>query len=692
MAAGSLEFLVNIQQKMTGGNIAADLATLEGKITSEAKALAVLESWMKRTSGAAGEGSAKFQRNAAAIEATQAKIEAQTSVLQKLESTMKGLNSVSTSGAAKFVKTAEAIEATKEKIEAQTKALQKLEAAQKRMHASTDMAEYTKVKGLIDAKKQSLASLSEQLVNTGAAEGQAGAGAANLGEKLSELAGGPVGKIVGALIALITVLVVAGVKLTAFALQAADAARSFRLVLEGAAGSAKAAADMDAAVNRVAGSTSILQPELEHMAQTLAVVGLKGKLFEQTLKTMAAVASVAGPQAAGKLEEIAKKVAGLGHFEIGGDSLAGLGISMEDLARSMGVSLDKLKADMKAGTISVEDGISAMNKALNTRFGAVAAKQALGFTVQIAKLQENLGKLFKNVDLEPFLKALHEVLSVFDQQTSSGKALAYVLSTAFSGLFKLLANFGPLATAGLKQLIITGLKLYIVFAPVSRELVNFSAGLGKSSSAATVAFSAFSQLGFLFTTLLGGPIALLGWIDRVIQVIGDFFGIKIPSLLDIFSSIMTGEVPDFSSITKSIGANLVQGLIDGVTGNAAAFLGSLTGMVSGGIDAVKSILGIASPSKVFAKIGNQTVEGFTGSVDAGADDAQASMTAMVAPPSGEGGSAPAAARGSASGNTINVYITGSGAEDIWEQLEERVTALFEGLSLSGPEPSPAGAS
>lgn len=618
MAAGSLDFLINIQQKLSGGNVVKELSELEQRIKGESAALAALERQMK-----------------------------------KLES------------------------------------VKKVDIDKLQEHR----ARYQQLQGAIDAKKSSLGGLQSKLLQTANSTEQASAATEGLGEQLSALAGGPVGTIVAAIGTLITLLVVAGVKLTAFALQAADAARSFRLVLEGASGSAKAASDMDAAVNRVAGSTAVLQPELERMAQTLAVAGLKGKLFESTLRTMAAVASVAGPQAAGKLEEIAKKVAALGHFEIGGDSLAGLGISMEDLARSMGTSVAKLQADMKAGTISVEDGISAMNKALNTRFGAVAAKQALGFNVQIAKLQENLGKLFARVDLEPFLKALKEVLSVFDQQTASGKALAYILSTTFSGLFKLLANFGPLATAGLKQLIITGLKLYIVFAPLGRELVNISSGLGKSSSAATVAFNAFAQLGFLFTTLLGGPIALLGWIDRVIQVIGDFFGIKIPSLLDIFSSIMTGEVPDFSSITKSVGANIVQGLIDGVTSNAAAFLGALTGMVSGGVDAVLSILGIASPSKVFAKIGEQTVAGFTGSVDAGAVDAQTSMGAMVAPP--EAGGATGARAGSRGDGPLLVIehleIHGDGAEDIWAQLEERLAALLEGISLSGPDPSPAGA-
>lgn len=608
--AGGLDFLINIQQKLSGGNVAGELATLESRIKGETKALQNLEQWMRRLQSA----------------------------------------------------------------------------------GSVDIAQHQKVAGLIDQKKASLAGLSEQLVQAGAAEGQAGTGAESLGEKLSALSGGPVGMIAAALATLITILVAAAVKLTSFAIQAADAARSFRLVLEGASGSAKAAAELDAAVNRVAASTSVLQPELEKMAQTLAVAGLKGALFEQTLKTMAAVASVAGPQAAGKLEEIAKKVTALGHFEIGGDSLAGLGISMEDLARSMGTSVDKLKADMKAGKVSVEDGISAMNKALNTRFVAVAAKQALGFNVQIAKLHENLGKLFKGVDLEPFLKALKEVLSVFDQQTASGQAMAYMLSTFFSGLFRTLSNLGPLAKRAFQELIITGLRLYIIFAPAARVFERFTQSLTTADTPASSLAGSLTRLGYLFTSLFTGIVGATGVIDTVfLEPLGRLLGIKIPTIKELFGSLLTGELPDFSSITSSVGTSLVDGLIRGVTSRASAFLGALTGMVSGGVAAVKGLLKIKSPSGVFAEIGDQTVAGFTGSVDAGAEDAQASMGAMVAPPEARGEGRRVAAGGNGGPLLViqHLEIHGDGAADIWDQFEEKLTALLEGVALSGPEPAGA---
>lgn len=69
------------------------------------------------------------------------------------------------------------------------------------------------------------------------------------------------------------------------------------------------------------------------------------------------------------------------------------------------------------------------------------------------------------------------------------------------------------------------------------------------------------------------------------------------------------------------GRNIVQGLINGIKSIGSAIGNTLRGFVNDGIGAVKNLLGIASPSKLFKKFGEYTVEGFTIGVDYETDNA-----------------------------------------------------------------------
>ena len=74
------------------------------------------------------------------------------------------------------------------------------------------------------------------------------------------------------------------------------------------------------------------------------------------------------------------------------------------------------------------------------------------------------------------------------------------------------------------------------------------------------------------------------------------------------------------------GIDLMQGLIDGIASMASQVWNAVTGAVQGAIDGALSLLGIASPSKVFRQIGEYTMEGFA----EGIDDASAQARMAVA--------------------------------------------------------------
>ena len=69
------------------------------------------------------------------------------------------------------------------------------------------------------------------------------------------------------------------------------------------------------------------------------------------------------------------------------------------------------------------------------------------------------------------------------------------------------------------------------------------------------------------------------------------------------------------------GNQIIQGLINGIQNAAGSVVSAITGVVGGAIDAAKSFLGIASPSKVFKEIGDFTMQGMELGIEEGASKA-----------------------------------------------------------------------
>lgn len=68
----------------------------------------------------------------------------------------------------------------------------------------------------------------------------------------------------------------------------------------------------------------------------------------------------------------------------------------------------------------------------------------------------------------------------------------------------------------------------------------------------------------------------------------------------------------------SIGSNIIQGLVNGVTGAAGRLIAAVKGAVGNAIEGAKNLLGIHSPSRVFREIGQYTMQGAALGVDDGA--------------------------------------------------------------------------
>ena len=143
------------------------------------------------------------------------------------------------------------------------------------------------------------------------------------------------------------------------------------------------------------------------------------------------------------------------------------------------------------------------------------------------------------------------------------------------------------------------------------------------------------------------PGTVSGFLSSVIGTVAGWVGEFISNAASAASGFASNLISGLSGIPGqvcSIGSNIIKGIADGITGAASTVVSAITGAVGDAISAAKSLLGIASPSKLFKKFGRYTMEGFAIGIDQNAGMPVSSMEAVV-------GSIKSAAQASASLST-----------------------------------------
>lgn len=133
----------------------------------------------------------------------------------------------------------------------------------------------------------------------------------------------------------------------------------------------------------------------------------------------------------------------------------------------------------------------------------------------------------------------------------------------------------------------------------------------------------------------------------------------------------------------SFGTDLMKGLASGIASAVGLPVEALKSVAGGAVSAFSSVMGIHSPSTVFAQLGEYTTQGYAEGVERGGGNVDRAITSMVAvPASGRSG-------GASGGNTFNVSVNvdgaGADAENIARRLAEilpnQLASMFEQLAL-----------
>lgn len=430
---------------------------------------------------------------------------------------------------------------------------------------------------------------------------------------------------------------------------------------------AEAAAVADKAKAAVVAEAAALD-QLTSSAASAATAQAKNVAALATAKKKADEAAKAAAAAAGTgkttdtLEGIAKLSGPLG----------GTVMKAKDLAEGFGKLKSSLGAAgpyaaVAAAFVAIAVGLGAVTVAAVAGIGKITAwainlsdKEGL-IKKQTERLDKGFKSLFSGLKITKFTDNFERVVDLFDESNAAGRAIKVVFESLFQPIVDGVAAFLPKVRTAFIQFEIMALKALIAIKPYGSTIMAVVKVLGVMAAIVTgvviVAIAAIAANLAIMAVGIGIVIsAVTAFVAGVV-----WLSLKIQELS---ASVMSGIVGAFTAASawlsaldlSKVGGDILQGLINGILGAGPAVLKALTGVVNGAIGAAKAALGIASPSKVFAEIGEQTAAGMSGGVEAGSSDVQGSLENMVAPPEVSAGAPAASATGG--GAVYNITIQG----------------------------------
>lgn len=102
----------------------------------------------------------------------------------------------------------------------------------------------------------------------------------------------------------------------------------------------------------------------------------------------------------------------------------------------------------------------------------------------------------------------------------------------------------------------------------------------------------------------------------------------ITAIINFIKNGLVGMANKFSPQAGTIGRNIINGVINGVSGAAGALYNKLRNVASSALSSFKSTLGIHSPSRVFATAAGFIVAGIVQGIDRNQDDAVDAMSGL----------------------------------------------------------------
>ncbi len=380
-------------------------------------------------------------------------------------------------------------------------------------------------------------------------------------------------------------------------------------------------------------------------------------------------------------------------------------MSVDDLAKGLGTTGAKLKDS----TVDAKKLGDAITDAVIKKGADPLKRLGSSFAEIKGKFMSNIGDMFEDIDVGPFMEQVKSLFSIFSQSKSSGEAMKAGIGGFFKEVFDDATKLVPLVKHFLLDVVIWGLKAYIAVKPLVQTVKDFFASATGSSMLKGLLdglLAAFAAVAIV----VGVVVAVFALFGAFLVLVSAGIGSMIGSIVSLGATI-TGFVVNaakaFAGWVASalqIGTDFVAGLVKGITDGAGTALAAVTKLGDSVVGAVKGIFQTHSPSKVMFGIGGDVTDGLTGGIDGGAVDVHgaasdmakmavsgasaAASTPIAGPAAAAMAAASAGASGGGGGGGVNVTIEAgaiaiSGQGKDWAEVtEEMIEGVMERLALS----------
>jgi hypothetical protein len=184
------------------------------------------------------------------------------------------------------------------------------------------------------------------------------------------------------------------------------------------------------------------------------------------------------------------------------------------------------------------------------------------------------------------------VLSVFDQSTITGQTLRRVIENIFGPLGSQAEGAGVIVKRVLQGMIIGALYVELAFFKVRNALYR---AFGQEAFQNLGLAQRALQLSAGFATVFAGQLILAAAAATALGLAI----LKLPEIVtSVWNTIKTAFGDSFRAAHAKAGANIIEGLVEGLLGGAGALYSAIKNVASKALAVFKDTFGIHSPSRI----------------------------------------------------------------------------------------------
>ena len=316
--------------------------------------------------------------------------------------------------------------------------------------------------------------------------------------------------------------------------------------------------------------------------------------------------------------------------------LSKLGVRYEDVAQQMGVSTAVLTRQFAIGRVDARQFGSALDQLLAKRGQGDIEAKLLTLPAVVERAREGFTRLFDSIDFKPVIAAAQRFLDLFNDQTETGKTFAELFKVIGDRVVDLATALIDDAGPAFVELSIFALNMFADVEPILSGLISLARTLVSALTSvlpsveqiqATVAKGGIAQR-FLGAGLTGGLNGI------VVQGAAEFARAK---------------------LTPS-GADTAAGATDGIRSGLAEALTGGRELGDATVQGYREEMGIKSPSRVMAALGQDTADGLVMGLGAGAGDASAAAAGLGSGVTGGAAKGLAGGAGASGGPSCGVTV------------------------------------